>query len=158
MVQVRFTMQSTLTPERILSAATDFSDRRTEIWSGIDPARYEVHAVGDGWADVTEGGRELGGIWARERYDWARPGTVTAEVQESNVFAAGSRWELQVRPAGDGGSTVDWLTERRPRGIKGRILVTMLAFGGRRYLMGYLRHTLERLQPSASGRDRTRRE
>jgi hypothetical protein len=150
MIQVRFTTASTLPPERILAAATDFSERRPEIWSGIDPARYRVHAVGDDWADVTEGGRELGGIWARERYDWGRPGTVTAEVQESNVFEAGSRWELQVRPADDGGSAIDWLTERRPRGIKGRILVAMLALSGRRYLMGYLRRTLEDLEKRAS--------
>ena len=150
MVQIRFSITSPLPPDRILAAATDFSDRRPEVWKGIDPTRYRVHAAGDTWADVTEGGRELGGIWARERYDWSSPGTVVAEVQESNVFRPGSRWELRVRPAGDGGSTIDWLTVRHPRGFKGRVLVVMLALSGRRYLTRYLRRTLEGLETTAA--------
>ena len=75
---------------------------------------------------------------------------VVAEVQESNVFAAGSRWELRVHPAGDGGSTIDWLTERRPRAVKGRVLAVMLALSGRRYLTRYLRRTLEGLETTAA--------
>jgi hypothetical protein len=43
------------------------------IISGIDLKRFTVHALGDGTAEVTEGGREFGRIWARERYDCSDP-------------------------------------------------------------------------------------
>lgn len=66
-MEIRFEVETSLAPERVLAAATDFSERRPEIWSAIDPARYEVHTVGEDTAEVTEGGREFGGIWARER-------------------------------------------------------------------------------------------
>jgi hypothetical protein len=39
----------------------------------------------------------MGGIWAREEYDWSFPGTVRAVVRESTVFAPGSSWELTSR-------------------------------------------------------------
>jgi hypothetical protein len=149
-VEVRFSIESAIAPERVLAAATDFSERRPGLWSGIDPTRYRVHALGDNWADVTEGGRELGGIWSRERYNWSQQGKVIAEVQESNVFGAGSRWELRVQAAERGGSQIEWITERHPKGIKGRILVLMLAVGGRKYLTEYLLQTLKGLEKAAS--------
>jgi hypothetical protein len=146
MVQIRFEIETPLSPETVLATATDFSERRPEIWSDIDPAKYRVHASGAHSADVTEGGKSFGGIWARERYDWSTPGTVTAEVQDSNIFRSGSRWELRVRPAADGGSRIEWTSIRRPNSLKGLIVVLMLRLGGRRYLSGYLRKTLARLE------------
>lgn len=146
MVEVRFEVATAAPPERVLEAATDFSEQRPGIWSGIDPGRYRIHTVGELSADVTEGGPQFGGIWAREHYDWAVPGMVTAEVQESNVFKPGSRWELCVRPGEGGGSRVEWVSIRRPRGLKGAVVVAMLKLAGRRYLASYLRETLTRLE------------
>lgn len=145
MVEIRFEVQTPVPPDRVLAAATDFSERRPEVWSGIDPGRYVVHAVGADSADVTEGGREFGGIWARERYDWSVPGRVSAHVVDSNVFGPGSRWELRVAPGPDGGSRVAWTAVRRPKGLKGRVLTTILRVAGRRHLRGYLETTLSRL-------------
>jgi hypothetical protein len=71
MVEIRFEVETPLSPQQVRAAATDFSERRPQIWSGIDPKRFTVHALGDGTAEVTEGGREFGGIWAREYYDWS---------------------------------------------------------------------------------------
>lgn len=146
MVEVRFDVETHLPPERVLAAATDFSERRPEIWSGIDPNQYRVHTLDDRAADVTEGGREFGGIWARERYDWSSPGTVTAQVVESNVFRPGSRWELRVRPTPAGGSRVEWTSFRRPNSLKGRLVVLALRIAGRKHLRGYLRKTLSELE------------
>lgn len=164
MVQVRFEVDTPVPPERVLAAATDFSERRPEIWPGIDPARYRVHALGDRTADVTEGGREFGGIWARERYDWSSPDTVTAEVLDSNVFRPGSRWQLRVEPRPGGGSRVEWTSIRRPRSLRGRLVVLALGLGGRRHLRNYLQKTLSalgwegdergtRVNPSPGGRE-----
>jgi uncharacterized protein YndB with AHSA1/START domain len=146
MVEVRFEVETPMPPERVFSAATDFSERRPEIWSGIDPKRYRVHALGEGSAEVTEGGREFGGIWARERYDWSSPDKVIARVLDSNVFRPGSRWELRVRPAPAGGSRVEWTSFRQPNSFKGGLVVLALRIAGRRHLRGYLQQTLSRLE------------
>jgi hypothetical protein len=142
-VEIRFIEDTPVDPEAVVAAATDFSARRPELWSNIDPGAYAVHAVGDTWAEATEGSAVLGGIWARERYDWSTPGTIRAEVQASNVFKPGSSWELRVRPAdAGGGSSVEWLSRRQMHGLKGQVLGLMLRLAGRRTLSGSLRRTL----------------
>lgn len=149
MVEIRLSLETPVPPARVLAAATDFSERRPEIWRAIDGEAYRVHEVGPDHADVTEGGREFGGMWAREHYVWT-PDLVTAEVQESNVFRAGSTWQLGARPSSNGGSVVSLTVRRHPRGLKGRLVVFMMRLGGRRYLSGYLRETLERLEAAVS--------
>jgi hypothetical protein len=146
MVEVRFEVETPLPPELVFAAATDFSDRRPEIWSGIDPKQYRVHALGESTAEVTEGGREFGGIWAREFYEWSDQGKVTARVLESNVFRPGSRWELHIRSTPVGGSRVEWTSFRQPVGFKGRVVVLALRIMGRQHLGGYLRKTLSKLE------------
>jgi hypothetical protein len=150
MVEVRFDVETPLSPKRVLAAVTDFSERRPEIWSGIDSKQYRVHALGEDFAEVTEGGGEFGGIWARERYDWSSPGKVIAQVVDSNVFRPGSRWELRVRPTPAGGSRVEWTSLRQPNSLKGRLVVLALRIAGRRHLRGYLRQTLTRLENQAA--------
>ena len=142
MVEIRFEVDTPLSPQQVRAAATDFSERRPQVWSGIDPERFTVHALGDTTAEVTEGGREFGGIWARERYDWSDPDLVVARVPDSNIFGPGSRWELRVRPGPDGGSRVEWASLRQPSSLKGRLVVRVLRVAGRPLLRGYLRKTL----------------
>lgn len=146
MVQIRFEVQTPLSPQQVRAAATDFSERRPQIWSGIDPKRFAVHALGDRTAEVTEGGREFGGIWAREHYDWSDPDLVVARVLESNIFGSGSRWELRVRPTRAGGSRVEWTSLRQPSSLKGRLVVLALRVAGRQHLRGYLQKTLSKLE------------
>jgi hypothetical protein len=91
MVEIRFEVDTALSPQQVRAAATDFSERRPQIWSGIDPKRFTVHALGDTAAEVTEGGREFGGIWARSGMTgptriWWSPGCWTPT---SSVPAAG---------------------------------------------------------------------
>jgi hypothetical protein len=145
MIEIRFEVDTPLSPQQVRAAATDFSERRPQIWSGIDPQRFTVHALGDTNAEVTEGGREFGGIWARERYDWSDPHLVVARVLDSNVFRPGSRWELRVRPTPAGGSRVEWASLRQPRSLKGRLVVLILRVAGRQLLRGYLQKTLAKL-------------
>jgi hypothetical protein len=75
MLEIRFTMETPIPAERILAAATDFTERRTQVWGSIDPDVFRVHATGQGWAEVTEGERTMGGIWRRwsgSPIAWAR--------------------------------------------------------------------------------------
>ncbi|HET9309871.1 MAG TPA: SRPBCC family protein [Actinomycetota bacterium] len=150
MVEVRVEAATSLPPEAIVAAATDFSERRPEIWADLDPNVYLVESLGDREAVVTEGSKTFGGIQARESYDWSRTGVVRSQVIESNVFAPGSWWELRVSPADGGGSRVEWTSHRIPHGAKGHILTATMRVMGARYLSRYLRTTLADLE-SASG-------
>jgi len=145
MVRIRFEQIASVPPAVVLAAATDFSERRPELWKALAPDLYQVHAVGETDADVTEGSAVLGGIWARERYDWSDSGTVRAEVQESNVFRQGSSWQLRVVPV-RGGAQVEWIADRVGIGFKGRLLTLMLRARGRALLAANLRHTLTLLE------------
>ena len=151
MPTVHITEQTTLAPERVIAALTDFSDARPSIWPTLAPDRYAVHERGDSWAEVTEGADFAGGVWERGRYDWSQPGVVRFSVGDSNAFAAGSSWEYRVRPDGSG-SVVDLTVSRRPATPKGRVLALLMRIGGRRALGADLRRALERLsgdrQPS----------
>ena len=100
MPTIRVVLQSSLAPERVLQAAYDFSERRAEVWPAVSVPRLTVHDRGDTWADVTEGTRAGPVVnWERCRYDWSQPGSVTAPVTDSNVYAfPASSWEIKATP------------------------------------------------------------
>jgi hypothetical protein len=76
-------LMSPLPPDRVIAVLVDFGDERMRIWAETShPAVYRVHAVGDTWAEVTEG---VPFSWSRERYDWSTPGVITLDQLESNV-------------------------------------------------------------------------
>ena len=143
MTQVNFNLETDTPGERILAAAVDFSQRRPSLWPNISRRFYTVNEVGETWADVTEGSDTMGGIWARERYDWSTPGSVRATVQDSNVFQPGGTWEIRVQPTDSAGSRIEVIRDRRGKGIKGRIIETMLAIVGRKMLTTGFQQTLE---------------
>jgi hypothetical protein len=144
MPRIELTMESSVPPERVLAAAADFSDRRPELWPNVSRRYYEVHEQGDGWAVATEGSDVMGGIWARERYDWSTPGVVRATVLDSNVFASGT-WELRAEPNGEGGCRIRVVNDRRPKG-KGRIAAVMMSLVGKKVLASHLQKTLAILE------------
>ena len=149
MTRIHFTLETDVPAERLLAAAIDFSDRRPEFWPNISRRLYNVHAVGETWADVTEGSDIMGGIWARERYDWSTAGVVRATVQDSNIFQAGGTWEIQVRPREHGGSRIELTRSRHGKGLKGRVMEIMLAVAGRKVLSDGLQQTLQKLTNGA---------
>jgi hypothetical protein len=108
-----------------------------------------VHDVIATQAEVTEGSDTMGGIWARERYDWSTPGTVRGTVQDSNVFQVGGTWELRVQPRDDGGSHIELIRDRKGKGFKGKLIEGMLAVGGRKILASGLQQTLAVLERQA---------
>ena len=121
MTTIQIALQSPLAPERLLEAANDFSARRAEVWPAVSVARLTVHDRGDTWADVTEETRAGPVVnWERCRYDWSQPGSVTATVIDSSVYAVpGSSWELKAEPS-DSGSSVEMIWAREFRsGLRG---------------------------------------
>jgi hypothetical protein len=117
--RIEFTVDSSVSPERILAAARDFTDRRPELWPNVSRRYYQVHEQGDNWAIATEGTEVMGGIWARERYEWT-PGVVSATVIESNIFSSGA-WELRAEPNGNGGSLIHVVNDPSRRAKEGSL-------------------------------------
>ena len=127
MPTVKTSIQSPLPPAEVLRILTDFGPARSQAWPGVDDEHLQVHGQGDGWADVTEGNPTT---WERERYTWdAAAGTVTATTTDSNVWAAGSRWDYALTPDGPGTLVTVTLT-RHGRNLKGRLIGALLPVVG----------------------------
>jgi Polyketide cyclase / dehydrase and lipid transport len=139
-----YSAESTVPPERVIAAATDFSDRRPDIWPALSRSQYRVLEKGDKGALVREGTAVL---WAVEKYDWSEPGVVSWTVQESNFLRPGTVWEMRVTPTEGGGSKVDVTMERNYKGARGGFMqLTLDIFGGARMLRRLLRRTLDILE------------
>jgi hypothetical protein len=50
-------LETSLPPQQARGALLDFSQRRPQIWTGIEPSLYEVSAVGETTAEIKEGRR-----------------------------------------------------------------------------------------------------
>lgn len=146
MNKIHLTAKTSVSPERVVQALTDFGPQRVKILSNIDPGHYQVHSVGATSADVTEGSAFLGGIWERSTYDWSRPGEVTITLQSSNAFATGGYWHYHISRTEDGGSLVELDVDRRGKNLKGYVLATLLRFAGRNLFSQSLAQTLKSLE------------
>lgn len=156
MSTVHVVHESTLSPDQVLAAAHDFSERRADVFPAVSVNRLTVHALGDTWADVTEGTRAGPVVnWERCRYDWSTPGSVTATVTDSNVYALPSSWKIAAT-ATPGGSRVEmwWIREFR-RGPRGRLFGTAFRHFGDRIFARYARQTLDNLERTSAGTRRS---
>lgn len=138
-------------PERVLEAARDFSERRAELWPDVHLEHFDVHDLGDTFAEVTEGNPEpIGFVWERLRYDWSRPGPIKATVTDSNIFRPGSTWEIRATPH-NGGSRVEVIGVRRVKGLKGALIGVLIRLGiGKMTVASHLRHFLSEVEGSRS--------
>jgi hypothetical protein len=124
--KVEMDIDTKLPPEKVVAALTDFSEQRPDIWPGLSREYYEVYSVGDSWAEVREGNVKPFRTWAKERYDWSKPGTVTWTVNESNFCKAGSYVAADIKPKDGGGSHVHFTWERFPSNMKGRFAAVVI--------------------------------
>jgi hypothetical protein len=153
MAKIEISTDSDLPAGTVLAAITDFSSERPKWWPNLDPGIYQVHEVGPDWAEVTEGSKIAGAVWARERYEWSAPGVVRATLQDSNIFESGF-WEMKVSRR-DGRSHIEILQDRQARGFKGHLLGAMMVLMGRRVYRQGLDETLAILrQQSPQGPSR----
>jgi hypothetical protein len=147
MSTVHVVLDSTLPPEQVLAAARDFSDHREDVFPAVSVKRLTAHALGDTWADVTEGTRAGPVVnWERCRYDWSTPGSVTATVTASNVYALPSSWRIAATPAAEGSRVEMWWLREFRRGPKGRLFGTVFRHFGDRLFAKYARQTLDNIE------------
>jgi hypothetical protein len=79
-LNIAVSAHTSASPEQVLAAARDFSERRPRLWPNVKAKHFEVHDEGADFADVTEGIWITGLFWERSRYDWSEPGAVTATL------------------------------------------------------------------------------
>ena len=141
--RTQWELDTPLSVEAVTEALVDFSPRRQVIWrETCDPAVYRVHAVGDTWAEVTEG---VSYAWSRERYDWSTPGAVTLTQLDSNVAEPVGTIRYTIGPLPDGGIHIVCERYRLFRGSRGRVLGTFMALFGSRLLRAQFRASLKRV-------------
>lgn len=148
MTTIHIVTDSPLSPERVLVAGHDFSARRAQVFPAVRLDHFDVHDLGDDWADVTEGTPAGIGInWERCRYDWSQPGSVKATVTSSNVYATpGSSWELRATPT-DAGSRVEMIWVREfTSSARGRVFGTLFRLIGKPIFGRYAQDTLDNLR------------
>jgi len=142
---VRVTAETSAPPERVLDAARDFSERRAEVWPNVSLNHLEVHERGDTFAEVTEG-LFSGFFWERCRYDWSRPGSVTATVRDSNILQPGSSWEIKATPGNDG-TLVEAMFAREYRGgLKAAFAMNVFRVAGKWLAGSDLRRALSKVE------------
>lgn len=149
MAHVVTDLDTTASPERVINALTDFSQRRFALWPNVERKYFKVESASDVSAEVTEGSGVFGGVWERGRYDWSQPGTVRIDVTDSNAFQPGSFWVYEVTPRGNGGSHVRMEFERRPRNLKGYLVGGLLSLVGKQLYTKQLGETLRRLEAAS---------
>ena len=147
MPKVEMDVETSASPEDVRAALLDFSDRRPEIWPGIDPSLYEVYTIGDTFADLREGSKMPGTrIWAKERYDWSAGDLITWTVQESNFCAPGSYVSAAITPRGDGGSRIHLIWNRTPTSMVGRLATVVIQLTRGKPIAASFRKTLDKLE------------
>lgn len=155
MAHVATDLDTKASPEAVMQALTDFSQRRFEIWPNIDRKFYKLDSADQTSAEVTEGSNSpLGAVWEHAHYDWSRPGVVRIDVKDSNTFQPGSYWQYNVTRRPDGGSHVHMEFDRRPRNLRGQILSLLFNVGGKAVFTKSLGETLHRLETSSAGGQR----
>lgn len=122
-------IETSVPPERLLAAATDFSERRPDLWPTITGNKYRVFSIGDQTAEAEEGTTP---VHHRYKYAWSDDGVVRATTVDATVMNTGSIWELRVQPREGGGSNVHIHVEMGFKGLARPIgpLVMRLNGGG----------------------------
>jgi hypothetical protein len=138
----RWQLDTSLTADQVTAALVDFSARREVVWKETcDPAVYRAHAVGNDWAEVTEG---VSYAWSRERYDWSMPGVVTLTQLESNIAEPVGTIRYAISSLPDGGARIVCDRYRVFRGLRGRLMGTFMVLFGSRILRNQFRGSLKR--------------
>jgi hypothetical protein len=150
MAHVVTDLDTSASPDKVIHALTDFSEKRFDLWPNSDRKYFKLDSSDSTSAEVTEGSSAFGGVWEKAHYDWSHPGTVRIDVEDSNAFEPGSYWQYDVTPKPGGGSHVHMEFDRRPRNFKGKVVAALLTVAGNSVFTKSLGETLHRIEASPS--------
>jgi hypothetical protein len=154
MPKVEMDVETSLPPDRVREVLLDFTERRPQIWTGIDPKQYEVYSVGETSAEIKEGTKLPGAtVWARERYDWADPNRIRWTVIESNFSAPGSYVEATLQPLEDGGTRIHIEWNRTPTSFVGRVATFLITTTKGKPIASSFEKTMRKLEQEGSQPD-----
>ncbi|HSU01533.1 MAG TPA: SRPBCC family protein [Nocardioides sp.] len=122
-------LTTTASPDQVLQALTDFTDRRPRTWHRtLDAKTYELRELGDTWAVARES-TAGSPFWVVERYDWSDPSVVRWVDVETSWGGLGSG-EVRIVPLDGGGSRVEarW-TSGDARRLRDKLLLRLLHRG-----------------------------
>jgi hypothetical protein len=139
-VRFRVDVDTKLSAEKVLQGFTDFSENRTKLWSQLSKKLYKVHSVSKTSADVTEGSEVPISVWAREEYDFSKPGVVKWAVKKSNFSLPGYSMVVIVTP-NKKGSHVRLNYERGVYGFKGLVAGIIMTIFGKTIITKYYQDT-----------------
>jgi hypothetical protein len=119
MSTLRMHAETRLTPEQFIAGLTDFSHSREELFGNSADEFLQVHELGSGHADVTEGS---GGIWERLDYDWSDPGHVVLTTTDSNAWGHGSGHTYHLTRLRGGTTEIAYTAVREGKNPRGWLL------------------------------------
>ena len=152
MAKLEIDVETALPPERVKEALLDFSDRRPDIWPGLDRGLYEVYSVGDTAADIREGTKFPGtAVWAKEHYDWSEPDTIRWTVQESNFSTPGDYVAVTLHPREGGGTRVHIEWNRTGINFKGRLAVRLITLTKGKAIAASVQKAFRNLERESTG-------
>ena len=143
MATLHFTETTSATPEQFVAGLTDFGPGRSQLFGKSADEYLEVHHLGVGEADVTEGS---GGVWERLHYDWSDPRRVVMTTTDSNAWGgdSGHTYTFTRRP--DGTTEVDAVVVREGKNLKGRLLGLVLGSVGKNVLAKEFAKTVKAIE------------
>jgi hypothetical protein len=140
---IHFQQSTTLTAQQYIAGLTDFGPGRSKLFANSADGYLKVHHLGATDADVTEGS---GGIWERLHYDWSDPNHVVLTTTDSNLWGGASGHTYTFTRNANGATSVDLVTVREGKNLKGWILGFVLRTVGRNVLEKAFRNSVSAIE------------
>ena len=148
MSTVRFSEETTLTPEQYIAGLTDFGPGRAKLFGNSADDYLQVYSQGPTEADVKEGS---GGIWERLRYDWSDPNHVVLTTTDSNAWGGASGHTYNFTRLQDGKTEIELVSVREGKNAKGKFLGVVLGSVGKNKLRNAFENSVKAIEARNNG-------
>jgi hypothetical protein len=146
--EVRFSQETTLTPEQYIAGLTDFGPGRAKLFGNSADDYLQVYSQGPTEADVKEGS---GGIWERLHYDWSDANHVVLTTTDSNAWGGASSHTYNFTRLPDGKTKIELISVREGKNAKGRFLGVVLGSVGKSKLRSAFENSVKAIEARNNG-------
>ena len=148
MSTVRFSEETTLTPEQYIAGLTDFGPGRAKLFGNSADDYLQVYSQGPTEADVKEGS---GGVWERLHYDWSDPNHVVLTTTDSNAWGGASGHTYNFTRLPDGRTEIELVSVREGKNAKGKFLGIVLGSVGKSKLRNAFENSVRAIEARNNG-------